>query len=151
MSDMVSGTLRIGLDVVAVDDVANSVQRFGDRYVQRIFTSHEIACCRREGRGGAGAPQYAMDSLAARFAAKEAVIKVLRPVEVQPEWRSIELHRMRGGWCEIHLSGLAADLAVEAGIDEFSVSVSHEATFAAAVVVGRCTHGDRTDTQRGER
>ncbi|MGA2837924.1 MAG: holo-ACP synthase [Acidimicrobiales bacterium] len=143
MSGTSSETLRIGLDVVAVDEVARSVERFGDRYVRRIFTDHEIACCRRAGRGGGATPPYAMDSLAARFAAKEAVIKVLRPVEGQPEWRSIELHRMTGGWCEIHLSGLAADLAVEAGIDEFSVSVSHEADFAAAVVVGRCTQEER--------
>jgi holo-[acyl-carrier protein] synthase len=138
-----TGSLRIGVDLVAVDEVAASVARFGDRYVRRIFTEHEIDCCRRGDGCGVGASTYAMDSLAARFAAKEAVLKVLRPVEVQPAWRSIELHRMTGGWCEIHLSGLAAELAAEAGIDELSVSVSHEAAVAAAVVVGRCTLGDR--------
>jgi holo-[acyl-carrier protein] synthase len=130
--------VRVGLDLVEVADVADSVMRFGDRYVRRIYTEHEIGCCRRDGRDGPGTT-YAMESLAARFAAKEAVLKVLRPVEVQPAWRTIELHRMTGGWCEIRLSGQAAELAAEAGLGELSVSLSHEATLAAAVVVGWCT------------
>jgi holo-[acyl-carrier protein] synthase len=67
------------------------------------------------------------------------VVKVLRPVELQPDWRSIEIHRMTGGWCEIRLSGHAAELAVDAGIDELSVSLTHEASMAGAFVVGRCT------------
>ena len=134
--------VRVGLDLVDVADVADSVRRFGDRYVTRIYTDHEIACCRRADRGASG-PTYAMESLAARFAAKEAVLKVLRPVEVQPAWRSIELHRMTGGWCEIRLSGRAAELAAEAGIEGLTVCLSHESTLAAAVVVGWCALRDR--------
>jgi holo-[acyl-carrier protein] synthase len=136
--------VRVGLDLVEVAVVADSVERFGDRYVSRIYTDHEIACCRRDGRDGPGTT-YAMESLAARFAAKEAVLKVLRPVELQPAWRNIELHRMTGGWCEIRLSGRAAKLAAEAGLGEFSVSLSHESTLAAAVVVGWCTPRTRRD------
>ncbi len=128
----------MGLDLVDVADVAASVAQFGDRYVARIYTDHEIDCCRRPGRAGSAAT-YAMDSLAARFAAKEAAVKVLRPVGARPAWRSIELHQMPGGWCEIHLSGPAAELAADAGIDGLSVSLSHEASLAAAVVVGWCT------------
>ena len=130
--------LRVGVDLVAVEEVAASVDRFGDRYVHRIFTPHEIACCRRPSGHGTVA-RYSTESLAARFAAKEAVIKVLRPVGAQPDWRSIELHRTPGGWCEIRLSGAAEALAVAAGIDELSVSLSHETTMAAAVVVGWST------------
>ena len=130
--------LRVGIDLVDVADVAASVAQFGDRYLQRIYTDHEIGCSRRPGRvGTAGA--YAMESLAARFAAKEAVLKVLRPVGARPAWRSIELHRMTEGWCEIRLSGTAAALAEAAGIDGLSVSLSHEASLAAAVVVGWST------------
>ena len=139
-----SATLRVGIDLVSVDEVADSVRHFGDRYVTRIYTSHEIDSCRAEmGHGDAGAPgpseAYAIGSLAARFAAKEAVMKVLRPIGVQLDWRTIEIHRMTGGWCEIRLSGRAATMAVEAGIEELSVSLTHEASMAGAVVVGRCT------------
>jgi len=134
--------VRVGLDLVDPDEVAASVARFGDRYLTRVFTEHEIECCRRSARG-VGEPAYAVESLAARFAAKEAVLKVLRPIGVQPEWRSIELHRMTGGWCEIRLSGTAAALAAEAGIAGLSVSLSHEQALAAAVVIGWCSPRDR--------
>ena len=144
MTAVVPMEVRVGLDLVDPDDVAASVARFGDRYVSRVFTAHEIECCRRPGRGG-GKSSYAIESLAARFAAKEAVLKVLRPIGMRPEWRSIELHRMSGGWCEIRLSGTAAAMAAEAGIAGLSVSLSHEQTLAAAVVVGWCTPRDRGD------
>ena len=137
--------VRVGMDLVSVDDVAASVAHFGDRYVTRIYTSHEIATCRERVAGRAGGDALAVESLAARFAAKEAVMKVLRPADVQVDWRSIEVHRMTGGWCEIRLSGQAEAMAAEAGIDGFAVSLSHEAAVAAAVVVGWSTREDRGD------
>jgi len=139
------GTLRVGMDLVSVDEVAESVRRFGDRYVTRIYTLHEIDSCRGRSVGVDGSDGLAVESLAARFAAKEAVMKVLRPVGVQLDWRSIELHQMTGGWCEIRLSGRAASMAAEAGIDELSVSLTHEASVAGAVVVGRSTSSERGD------
>ncbi len=145
MSAAPTETLRVGVDVIAVADVAESVELFGDRYVERIYTPHEIASCRTARVTGGGDPTYSAESLAARFAAKEAVLKVLRPREVRPEWRSIEVHRVAGGWCEIRLSGLAAAMAAAAGIDEFAVSLTHEAPVAAAVVVGRCVTGQREE------
>ncbi len=148
MTAPASGTLRVGVDLVAVDEVAASVRRFGNRYVDRIFTPHEIAVCRESDRPDVpdGAEHaYSAASLAARFAAKEAVVKVLRPREARPDWRSIEVHRMAGGWCEIRLSGRAAELAAAAGIDELAVSLTHEAPVAAAVVVGRCADRPREE------
>ena len=137
-------TLRVGIDLVSIDEVAESVQRFGDRYVTRIYTPHEIETC-RNASAPEGTEEFAVESLAARFAAKEAAMKVLRPVEIQLDWRTIELRRTPGGWCEVHLSGRAADLAVEAGIDELSVSLTHEASVAGAVVVGWSTAGEWRD------
>jgi holo-[acyl-carrier protein] synthase len=124
-------TVRVGLDLVDVSEVATSVRHFGDRYVRRVYTSHEIACC-----GGSTAVVVA--GLAARFAAKEATIKVLRPVGHQPDWRSIEVRREAGGWCSISLSGHAAALAEQAGIADLAVSLTHEGGMAAAVVVANC-------------
>ena len=143
MSASTSETLRVGMDLISIEEVAASVDHFGDRYVMRLFTPHEIETCRTGGCAARGRDAYAVDSLAARFAAKEAVVKVLRPVEMQPDWRSIEIHRMTGGWCEIRLSGQAAELAAEAGIGELTVSLSHETAGAGAVVVGRCLERER--------
>jgi holo-[acyl-carrier protein] synthase len=147
------GPVRVGVDLVPVADVAASVERLGRRYLYRVFTPHERACARigahqrgsqpvgtpDRSRDPSGSPvesRYSMESLAARFAAKEAAVKVLRPVGARPEWRSIEVRRVDGGWCELRLSGLAAILAAEADITISAVSVTHEPMLAAACVVG---------------
>ena len=147
-------SLRVGVDLVDVEEVARSVERFGDRYVGRIFTAHEISCCRADGRPGPAGLRdagidYSYESLAARFAAKEATIKVLRPEGPRPEWRSIEVHRAASGWCELRLSGLAAALADRAGIDQLAVSMTHEASMAAAVVVATGSPAIGRDDRRG--
>jgi holo-[acyl-carrier protein] synthase len=144
-------SLRVGIDLVSVSDVMASVERFGDQYVRRIFTPHEVDYCRGGGRREetvpAADPCYSYESLAARFAAKEATVKALRPVGARPDWRDIEVHRSRDGWTEIRLFGKAAVLAAEAGIDELAVSLTHEGSTAAAVVVGVCRRGDRSAVQ----
>jgi holo-[acyl-carrier protein] synthase len=119
------------VDVVVIDQVAKSVDHFGARYLERVYTQHELRSC-------TGSPASRNASLAARFAAKEATIKVLRPKGHQPDWRSVEVRREQGGWCTMALSGYAAALADQAGIDELAVSLTHEEDVAAAVVVARC-------------
>jgi holo-[acyl-carrier protein] synthase len=132
---MNSGTsIRVGADVVQVGQVADSIACFGDRYVRRLYTEHEIASC-------AGPPSVTSAGLAARFAAKEATLKVLRPRGHRPEWRSIEVRRHDDGWCSMSLSGYAAELAAQAGIDDLAVSLTHEAGIAGAVVVAHCQDG----------
>ncbi len=130
--------VRVGIDLTSVDEVAASIARFGDRYVARMFTPHEQAFC-RIGDGPEANRPYRVESLAARFAAKEAVLKVLRPTGPRPPWRDIEVYRTDGGWCELRLSGSAAGLAARAGIDRWSVSLTHHEALAAAVVVGMCS------------
>jgi len=135
------GALRVGTDLVPVAHVAESVARFGDRYVGRVYTAHEVSCCR-------GTPSVVAAGLAARFAAKEATIKVLRPVGHQPDWRSIEVRRDPAGWCALHLTDEAARMAREQGISDLAVSITHEAGMAAAVVVAVCDSagGDHDDS-----
>jgi holo-[acyl-carrier protein] synthase len=123
--------IRVGADVVAVHQVAESVACFGSRYLQRVYTEHELSSCD-------GSPPVQAAGLAARFAAKEATIKVLRPVGHQPDWRSVEVRRHSEGWCTMALSGHAAVLADEAGIADLAVSLTHEGDVAAAVVVALC-------------
>ena len=121
--------MRVGADVVEVRCIAESIARFGDKYLTRVYTEHEIDSC-------VGSAQVTASGLAARFAAKEATIKVLRPDSHQPEWRSIEVIRHPEGWCSIELSGQAKELASAAGLDDLAVSLTHENEIAAAVVIG---------------
>jgi holo-[acyl-carrier protein] synthase len=130
---MSTGTaIRVGADVVAVHQVAESIAHFGSRYLERVYTDHELSSC-------VGGPPVRAAGLAARFAAKEATIKVLRPVGHQPDWRSVEVRRHSEGWCTMGLSGYAAALAAQAGIADLAVSLTHEGDVAAAVVVALCS------------
>jgi holo-[acyl-carrier protein] synthase len=124
--------LSVGIDLVSVESVEASIRTHASRYLQRVYTEREVADC-----GG----ELAVDPerLAARFAAKEATLKVLRPVDGGVPWRSIEVRRDPAGWVELELSGAAAELAAEHGLDRFVVSLSHEGGLASAVVVATGT------------
>lgn len=129
----------VGIDLVRVQDVADSIERFGPRYLDRVFTAREQADC-------AGEPGVRAERLAARFAAKEATLKVLRPSGARPEWTSIEVVRRESGACDLLLTGTAAQLAAAAGITALAVSLSHEHGHAAAAVVALCSQpGDPDD------
>jgi len=120
--------MRVGIDLVSVDSVRESIREHGDRYLKRIYTEGELSDCHT--------PQgIVAERLAARFAAKEATLKVLRPVDEGIPWRTIEVVRQGAGWVEVELSGRAADLAAEGGLSDFALSISHEADYASAIVI----------------
>lgn len=129
---------RVGVDIVPIADVADSISRFGESYLRRLFTDQERESC-------AGTQQVMAASLAARVAAKEAIVKVLRPRDGQPDWRSMEVVREPGGACRVQLHGTAARLATEIGLQSLSVSLSHAAGLAVAAVVG--ITGSENETQ----
>lgn len=120
--------IRIGTDVQSIAEVEASIALFGHRYIRRIFTDHEVAAC-------GGITTLAAPGLAARFAAKEATIKLLRPTDVVPGWRSIELRKRHDGAVDVCLHDEAADMAREARLGELSVSLSHGAGVGMATVV----------------
>ena len=127
-------TLRVGVDLVRVADVAASLARFGDRYAARVYTPDECAYCRADSSQSA-------QRFAARFAAKEATLKVLRPAaDDGVAWQSIEVRQLTEGACEVHLHGEALSLARRVGVAELSVSMSHEQEYATATVVARLRH-----------
>jgi len=123
-----NNVVAVGIDLIKVRDIRDSVGEFGERYLRRLFTNRElIDCC---------SSADPIPRLAARFAAKEATIKALRVNGCQPVWTSMEVGRDPSGWCdEMRLSGTAARLAVERGIERLHVSLSHEDDAAIAVVL----------------
>jgi holo-[acyl-carrier protein] synthase len=120
--------MRVGIDLVSIPEVSESITHFNRNYLDRIFTPRELQDCAGEG------DQFA-SRLAARFAAKEAATKVLRPGDQGIGWRSIEILRAPEGWTELVLHGKAVALAREQGLRSFAVSLSHEGAYATAVVV----------------
>jgi holo-[acyl-carrier protein] synthase len=120
--------LSVGIDLVRVSRVAESLDRFGERFLRRLFTDAEIAYAK-------AAPALTAERLAARFAAKEAAIKALDLADRGVGFRQIEVRRTPSGRCELLLHGDASAFAEAAGVDELSVSLSHEDDFATAIVV----------------
>jgi holo-[acyl-carrier protein] synthase len=114
----------VGIDLTSVAEVADALREHGDHYLRRVYTPREVA------ESGADPAR-----LAARFAAKEAVRKVLGVGEGGLGWPTVECRRTPDGDVEIALTGRAAELAAEAGLTAFAVSITHEAGLAAAVVV----------------
>jgi holo-[acyl-carrier protein] synthase len=119
--------LAVGLDIVSVAEVAAALDRFGRRYLDRVFTAREAASCRT----GATTAQR----LAVRFAAKEAALKALQPDRKWIDWRAIEVKRHKSGRCALVLHREAACLASRRGLHNFALSMSHDGDRAAAIVV----------------
>jgi holo-[acyl-carrier protein] synthase len=115
----------IGVDIIETERVAQSIARFGDRFLKRVYTERELAYC--EGQ---------INSLAARWAAKEAVAKALGTGIGAMSWREIEVVSQSNQRPTVQLHGAAAALAAELGLSGFAVSLSHTRDYAIAFVVG---------------
>lgn len=124
------GALALGVDLVLVADVADSIAQFGERYTRRLFTDGEISYCMSE-------PLLVAERFAARFAAKEATTKLLRVESDALIWRDIEVERDARGWCDIVLHGDVRELARREGLTDFALSMSHERAYAVATVIAR--------------
>lgn len=122
--------VRVGIDLVSVPAIAESVERFGARFAQRLFTPREVS----DAMSVSGAPAQ-HERLAARFAAKEAVIKALDLPEAGIGWRDIELTRDDAGRPSLSLHGRAAEAAQRLGVRAWAVSISHDGPQACAAVV----------------
>jgi len=117
--------ITIGVDIIETDRVAQSIDRFGDRFLRRVYTEKELAYC--NGR---------ISSLAARWAAKEAVGKALGTGIGDVSWQEIEVINNSKQSPSVKLYGVAADLAAQMGVTRFAISISHTHHHAVAFVVG---------------
>lgn len=116
---------RVGIDLASAQGVRDALDAHGARYLDHVYTDLEQRDC-----GGDPA------RLAARFAAKEATLKVLRPgPSTAVPLKDIEVVRHPDGHTELLLRGLAAERAVAEGLEDLAVSLSHEGDLATAVVV----------------
>jgi holo-[acyl-carrier protein] synthase len=117
-------SVRVGIDLVSVEEVERSIAAHGERYLSRIYSEQELLDSRAR-----------PSRLAARFAAKEAAMKALGRENEGFGWKSIEVKRRDDGQPTLELAGEAAELAHRRGVRQVTVSLTHERDHAAAVVV----------------
>jgi holo-[acyl-carrier protein] synthase len=124
----VAPRMSVGIDLVQVSRIEESLARFGDRFLRRVFTDGEIVYATE-------APSLTNERLAARLAAKEATLKAFDWAERGVGWRQMEVARGPTGAPSLVLHGTARSAAEEAGVNHVSVSLSHEGDYATAVVI----------------
>jgi holo-[acyl-carrier protein] synthase len=115
---------HIGVDIIEIERVNRVVRKWGGRFLNRVYTEKEQMLC------------HSVPELAARFAAKEAVMKALGTGISGAGWREIEVLSDRRGKPLIHLHGKARLRAKRLGLDGLEVSLSHCRHYALAVVLG---------------
>ena len=126
------GTTELGIDIIKVDRIRATLERFGTRFSRRVLTTNEQRYVRDR-----------PETLAGRWAAKEAVSKVLGLGVRGIGWRDIEIERLPTGQPAVRLHGRAAQRAEQLGMARIAVSISHEAEYAVAIAFGIRTAGGR--------
>lgn len=126
------GTTELGIDIIRIDRIRAALAKFGERFSNRVLTPAEQAYVR-------GRPE----TMAGRWAAKEAVSKVLGLGVRGIGWREIEIERLPTGAPSVRLHDRAALRAEQLGMGRIAVSISHEAEYAVAIAFGVRTVGGR--------
>ena len=126
------GSTELGIDIIKVDRIRASLERFGERFTKRVLTPGEQRYVR-------GRPE----TMAGRWAAKEAVSKVLGLGVRGIGWRDIEIERLPTGQPSVRLHGRAAARAAQLGMGRIAVSITHESDYAVAIAYGLRTEGGR--------
>jgi holo-[acyl-carrier protein] synthase len=129
----VAGSINeVGIDIIKVDRIRASIERFGERFSRRVLTPSEQRYVRMR-----------PETFAGRWAAKEAVSKVLGLGVRGIGWRDIEVERLPTGQPSIRLHGRAAARAEQLGMDRIAVSITHESDYAVAIAFGVRTTGGK--------
>lgn len=116
----------IGTDIIEINRIKQAMER-RERFLTRVFTPMEVDYCLAQGNPAA--------SLAARFAAKEAVFKALGPVQSGGSWQEIEIVVDEKGRPVVRLQGKLAKQACGDGVSGVMISLSHEREYAIAFAI----------------
>ena len=127
-----AGITELGIDIIKVARIAASIERFGERFSKRVLTESERRYVRNR-----------PETFAGRWAAKEAVSKVLGLGVRGIGWKDIEVERLPTGQPSIRLHGRAAARADQLGMGRIAVSITHESDYAVAIAFGVRTTGGK--------
>ena len=126
------GTTELGIDIIRVERIRAALARFGERFSRRVLTERERRYVRDR-----------PETFAGRWAAKEAVSKVLGLGVRGIGWKDIEVVRLPTGQPAVRLHGRAAQRAEQLGMGRIALSITHESDFAVAIAFGVRTTGGR--------
>ena len=126
------GTTELGIDIIKVDRIRAALDRFGERFSRRVLTDAERRYVRDR-----------PETFAGRWAAKEAVSKVLGLGVRGIGWKDIEIQRLPTGQPAVRLHGRAEQRAEQLGMGRIAVSITHESDYAVAIAFGVRTAGGR--------
>ena len=121
---------RVGVDIVEIARIDEAMRRFGQRFLERIYTDQELTLCKAK-----------PNRLAVRFAGKEAVMKALGTGVKGVSWREIEVLSKPSGDPYVLLNGKAVIIASKLGLSEFAISLSHSKEYAVATVIATTGQG----------
>jgi holo-[acyl-carrier protein] synthase len=116
---------QIGIDIIEIRRIEQAISRWGGRFLERVYTGAETELCRGKA-----------ESLAVRFAGKEAALKALSGPGTMISWRDIEILSESSGKPVIHLHGQARKRARELGLCGLGISLSHSREYGVALVIG---------------
>jgi holo-[acyl-carrier protein] synthase len=120
--------LGVGIDLIEVCRIERTVEKFGERFLQRILLPAEIEYCRRHAKPG--------PHIAARFAAKEAIAKAFGTgIGGELSWRSMEIAHHPTGEPYVILHGQGHHLFAQRKAHSLRVSLSHTAAYATAIAI----------------
>ena len=123
------GVLGVGTDIIECHRIAQMIEKHSEQFLRRVFTFREIQYC--------SSRRSATQHYAGRWAAKEAVLKVLGTGWAKGiHWTDIEVRNEVGGAPSIVLEGQALHFAKEKGIEEVLISISHCRAYAVAFATG---------------
>jgi len=121
--------IGIGTDMIEISRIERSLERYGESFLQKVFTPGEIAYCRRKKKNSG-------ESFAARFAAKEAGAKALGTgISRGVSWKEFEVTRAPGQRPVLVLHGRAAEIAAQLGIRQVHLSITHSREMSMALVI----------------
>lgn len=121
--------LGLGTDIVEIVRIGRMIEKHGELFLQRIYSEDEIRYCSRR--------HETYQHYAGRWAAKEAVLKVLGTgISGGIRWRDIEVLPMKSGRPSVRLRGAARDHADSLSVDEVLITISHCRAYATATAIG---------------
>ena len=128
--------IGLGTDIVEIVRIGEMIDRHGESFLNRIYTEEEIRYCQKR--------KHCNEAFAGRWAAKEAIMKVLGTGFVRGiGWQDIEVLAEKNGKPYVKMQGGAGEHARRIGIDEVLITISHCRTYATATAIGVASPSDR--------
>ncbi|WP_165226384.1 holo-ACP synthase [Aquisphaera insulae] len=132
--------LGIGTNIVECPRIGKMIEQYGELFLRRVYTEREVRFCQSR--------KHAIEHFAGRWAAKEAILKALGSAWIRGiSWTDIEVRTGDDGHARVMVRGAAREVAIERGIGDILVSLSHCRTYATAHAIALAGRPGRLTTE----